>query len=767
MGDNQHISGIVERVIFRNEENGYIVLELNAEGELVTVTGEIGDTEEGECLSLWGEYQNHPRYGEQFHAEACEHKLPVAPVDIERYLSSGIIPGIRKGLAKKIVRLFGSDTFRILEEEPEKLLQIQGVSQKKCDQIAEEAREIFALRNLISYFDSHGMKAKYAIRAYRVWGTDCREMIEENPYLLCADAVAMDFQKVELYAHDLQIPKTSDCRISAGMIYILRHNIQHGHTCLPLDKFAGATIEFLEIPEALFYENYQTELENGNLIEFVRNHREFVYLPEYYEAECLITERIGQLRQFPDSDLPEDLIEQLIYETELQSRITYAKKQRQAITSALTNPMLLMTGGPGTGKTTTLNAMIYCLQELGQRVYITAPTGRAAKRISDLTGYEAKTIHRLLGVQFEDGVPKFLHHANNPLRCDVLIIDEVSMVDVLLFANLLQALPLDCKLILVGDSDQLPSVGAGSLLKHLIESKCMPVIALKEIFRQAKKSCIITNAHRIVKGEMPDLSRKDNDFFFFHRTDFNQVSSLVLDLACTRLPHAYGYSPVQDIQIITPTRQGLLGTVELNKAIQARLNPPTAEKAQFRSSIYVFRVGDKVMQTKNNYDITWIRETAMIHHPDDINMESELEITEEKGSGIFNGDIGIILHIDRRSHEITIDFDGRITEYPASMIDQLELAYAMTVHKSQGSEFEVVIMPLLGRMEKLSYRNLFYTAVTRAKKLLILVSTPEKIHQMIENVNPHQRYSNLKYMLWKEAREKKPEHNKHDKHDKA
>ncbi|MDE5753377.1 MAG: ATP-dependent RecD-like DNA helicase [Oscillospiraceae bacterium] len=732
MSDSQHISGIVEHVIFRNEENGYMVLELNAEGILVTVAGELGEAEEGECLSLWGNYSNHPRYGEQFQVENCERKLPDTSVDMERFLSSGMIAGIGKALAKKIVQMFGAETFEILEHDPEKLMQIRGMSQRKCDVIAEDARQIFALRNTISYFESFNLKSKYAIRAYRAWGTECREMIQKNPYLLCTDSVGMDFQKTELYAHALHIPKTADCRISAGIQHILRHNILLGHTCLPLDKLTHAAVSFLEINEKRFYEIYQQELENGNLVEFLRNQREFVYLPEYYLAERFITDRISLLQQHTRSGSITKKNQNLIAEAQQHAGVQYAEKQKQAIAAALVHPMLLMTGGPGTGKTTTLNAMIYCLQKKGNRVCITAPTGRAAKRISDLTGYEAKTIHRLLGVRFESGVQKFIHHEKNPLQCDVLIIDEVSMVDVLLFSNLLHALRTDCKLILVGDSDQLPSVGAGSLLKHLLESHCMPVIALKEIFRQAQQSCIITNAHRIVNGKMPDLSRKDNDFFFFHRTDFTQVSNLVLDLACTRLPQAYHYSPVKDIQVITPTKIGAIGTVELNKALQARLNPPEAEKPQVRSNIYEFRAGDKVMQTKNNYDITWKKD-------------------KENGTGIFNGDIGIILQINRRQREVIIDFDGRITIYPTTMLEQLELAYAITVHKSQGSEFEAVIIPLLGKMEKLSYRNLFYTAVTRAKKLLILIGTPAKIQQMIENINHHQRYSCLRYMLQKEC----------------
>lgn len=732
MAEDQHISGIVEQVLFRNEENGYIVLDLNADGKLVTITGELGEADEGEFLSLWGTYITHPRYGEQFQAENCERRLPDTSVNIERYLGSGIIKGIGKVLARKIVQTFGTETLEILENEPQKLMQVRNMTQKKCDEIAKEAKHIFAMRNVVSYFEGYGIKSRYAMRAFRAWGANCRKMIQENPYLLCTDTIGMEFQKTETYAHELHIPKTAHCRIFAGIIHILRHNTTLGHTCLPLDKLAAATINFLEINEAIFYEAYQTELQKENIIEFCKGKREFVYLPEYYLAERYITDRIVLLNQLTQSETMSDDAS-MITEAEQQTGFQYADKQKQAIRFALSNRMLLMTGGPGTGKTTTLNAMIYCLQKQGNRVLITAPTGRAAKRISDLTGYEAKTIHRLLGVQFDaSGVQKFIHHEENPLHCDVLIIDEVSMVDVLLFSHLLRALKTDCRLILVGDNDQLPSVGAGALLKHLLESNCMPVIALKEIFRQAQQSCIVTNAHRIVNGEMPDLTRKDNDFFFFHRTEFSQVSDLLIELTCARLPRAYQYSPVKDIQVITPTKKGMLGTIELNKALQARLNPPDVQKPQVKSSIYEFRSGDKVMQTKNNYDITWSK-------------------NGENGTGIFNGDIGTILSVNRRQGEVKIDFDGRETIYPVNMIEQLELAYAITVHKSQGSEFEAVIIPMLGKMEKLTYRNLFYTAVTRAKKLLILIGTPAKIKQMIDNRNHNQRYSCLRYMLQKEC----------------
>lgn len=734
MADNEEIhqiEGTVEHIIFRNEVNGFCIVEISCGDELTTVTGELGDIEEGECLVLCGDFVNHPRFGEQFRAESCERRLPNTADSIRRYLASGVIKGIGEALAAKIVEVFGAQTLEVMEHDPMKLLEVRGMTRKKCEEVAAEAKHIFALRGVISYFDAYGIKSRYAMRAFRVWGEKCTEILADNPYLLCNDEVGMSFLTVEPFAREMHIPMESCYRVSAGILHVLRHNLGLGHTCLPLDRLAQATIGFLEIQESAFYDAYQSQLREGTIVEYRKrgSEREFVYLKDYYEAERFITDRIGVMRDFGARDSRN--FDKMIAGAEKDSGMTYAELQKDAIRAALSRGLLILTGGPGTGKTTTLNAIISCFQQEGHSVMIAAPTGRAAKRVSDLTGYEAKTIHRLLEVQFDAlGNQVFAHNEENPLKCDVLVVDEMSMVDVLLFSHLLRAIRLGCRVILVGDSDQLPSVGAGNLLQTLIVSGCMPVVTLKEIFRQAQQSVIITNAHRIVRGEMPDLMRKDNDFFFFHRPEFEPATDLVIDLVCRRLPQAPAYKldPLRDIQVICPSRRGPMGIVELNHKLQARLNPPAANKAQVKSMLYEFREGDKVMQTKNNYDITWKKDS-------------------ENGEGIFNGDIGFIKTINRRRGEAVIDFEGRITVYPTAMMEQLELAYAITVHKSQGSEFEAVILPILGRMEKLSYRNLLYTAVTRAKRLLIVIGTPEKIRQMVNNNRRTNRYSCLRDML--------------------
>lgn len=722
-----HIEGTVENVLFKNENNGYIVLDLDAGGSLITVVGELGDIENGEGLILEGHYVTHPKFGTQFQAVYCERKLPDTVVNIEKYLSSGAIKGIGPSLARRIVNVFGSKTLDIIENNPYRLSEIKGISSKKCDEIALEAKKLFSLRCIMSYLSQYEIKSNIAMKTYQKFGENAMDMMKNNPYLLCDDLIELDFRKADEIAHDLHIEKNSDKRIIAGIKYILKANSTLGHSCLPLDILVLKATNALNVGEIDFYNSYNAAIEDNELFEYIKNQREYVYLPEYYYAEKFISDRIHILRDFTS---PQDFdYSSLIDIEESEHEIKYEKIQRQAITSAISKGLMILTGGPGTGKTTTLNAIISIFEKQGCNVLLAAPTGRAAKRMSDLTGYDAKTIHRLLEVEFDTGGKlRFKHNEINPLECDVLVIDEMSMVDVLLFESLLRAVRIGCKLIMVGDSDQLPSVGAGNLLKDIIDSNIVTVIELKEIFRQARESCIVTNAHKIVAGEYPDLSQKANDFFFFKRDNSENALNLVIDLNKTRLPAAYNYSPTDDIQILSPSRKGALGTIELNKVIQNELNPPCDSKPEFKSYIYTFRIGDKVMQIKNNYDIIWRKD-------------------DEQGTGIFNGDIGKIININRATMTAVLDFDGRVAVYPFDLLSQVELAYAITVHKSQGCEFEAIIMPVLGGFEKLYYRNLLYTAVTRAKKLLILIGSEEKIRQMVDNNRRTRRYTCLKNML--------------------
>lgn len=722
-----HIEGTVENVMFKNESNGYIVLDLDAGGELITVVGELGDIEEGEGLILEGEYVTHHKFGTQFRAEYCERKLPDTVINIEKYLSSGAIKGIGPSLAKRIVNVFGEKTLDIMEHDPYRLSEIKGISEGKCEEIASEAKKLFSLRSIMSYLSQYEIKSQFAMKTYQKFGENAKELVQSNPYILCGDSIELDFKKADIIACDERIEKNSHKRIIAGAQYVLKANTTLGHSCLPLSTLLDKTSTALNVSESDFYSAYNEALEEDELFEYVKNQREYVYLPDYYYAEQYISDRIKVLREFSS---PEDFdFNAMIDIEEEENNIKYESLQRKAITSALSRGIMIMTGGPGTGKTTTINAIISIFRKQGFNVLLAAPTGRAAKRMSDLTGCEAKTIHRLLEVEFDvGGKLRFKHNERNPLDCDVLVIDEMSMVDVLLFDSLLRAVRLGCKLIMVGDSDQLPSVGAGNLLGDLISSDTVTVIELKEIFRQARQSCIVTNAHKIVSGEYPDLTQKNNDFFFFKRDDYDKAVRLIVDLAKTRLPNAYNYSPTDDIQILTPSRKGILGTVELNKVLQCELNPPSESKQEQKSFIYTFREGDKVMQTRNNYDIIWRRD-------------------DEQGTGIFNGDIGKIVNINKSTMTAVIDFDGRVATYPFDMLQQIELAYAITVHKSQGCEFEAVIMPILGGFEKLYYRNLLYTAVTRAKKLLILIGSEEKIKNMVDNNRRTRRYTCLKSML--------------------
>ncbi|MFT3950619.1 MAG: ATP-dependent RecD-like DNA helicase [Oscillospiraceae bacterium] len=721
------IDGCVDCIVYRNDENGYVVLMLDAGGELVTAVGELGNVEEGEEVTLSGEYVSHPKYGVQFKAELCERRLPHGTRQIQKYLASGVIKGIGPVLAKKIVAKFGDRALDILEHEPDRLTEVDGITPKKCRKISDEFQTVFGVRALMIFLAGYEIPPIFGVRAWRRWGAPSEEMIAANPYVLCAPEVELPFVKADEAAAKLHIPRDAKMRVRAGISHVLAENADSGHTCLPAEVLKKLSCAWLGIGEELFDAVLAEELEAENLYAYPRGGRTYIISRDFFAAESYIARRLMVMKE----TLFDNRIDfsEVIDLAEEEKGIHYAEKQREAINSALTGGFLVLTGGPGTGKTTTLNAIISLFAQQGMNVMICAPTGRAAKRISDLTGYEAKTIHRLLEVGFaEASRVKFIHDENNLLDCDVLIIDEMSMVDTLLFEAVLKAVSFSCKLVMVGDSDQLPSVGAGNVLKDIIDSGVVPTVTLTEIFRQAQESSIVTNAHRIVRGEDIDLTRKDADFFFFQRLEYPALQELVVELCQKRLPEAYGFSPLEQIQVLSPSRKGPAGTGELNKLLQNRLNPPARDKAELSVFGTAFRIGDKVMQNRNNYDIEWKKDG-------------------ENGAGIFNGDIGRITSVNKHAATVTIDFDGRVAIYTTEMLEWVELAYAVTVHKSQGSEFDVVIMTAFSGFDKLYYRNLLYTAVTRAKKMLIIVGSKKRVEFMIRNNRRTLRYTCLREML--------------------
>lgn len=728
--EQELISGTIAAVIFKNQENGYAVIRLNSEdGSVVTVVGIIPTPVAGERLIVTGKWTTHSSYGRQFEAEFLERLLPDSRQEIYAYLASRAVRGIGPKTAEKIVAQFGTDALKILDATPERLSEIPGISQKKALEIGTAFRQQIGVRRLIEFLTTYHIPAEIAVRLYRVHGEESSNRIHENPYLLTQPQFGASFQSADLLALELGFANDDMRRVEAAVLFELRHNLNNGHTFLPLDKLAQATATMLEL-DAQSIREAIVRLEELGLVDVDEiAGLTAIYLPEYYEAETAVCQRMLQMAAAPATPLPD--AERVLGGIEAANGIHYAALQSEAICSAAAHRLLLLTGGPGTGKTTTLAGILYLFDRLHRRTLLAAPTGRAAKRLSELTGREAATIHRLLEAQIspETGEMYFQRDENEPLTCDALIVDEMSMVDLLLMHSLLRALPPEATLILVGDPDQLPSVGAGNLFADLIRSRAVHTIRLTEIFRQAQESLIVMNAHAVNRGELPVLTATDRDFFFMKRRSAEQVVQTIAALCATRLPQNMGI-PAAEIQVISPTRKGETGTVQLNRALQTALNPPAPGRKEKFCGDTCFREGDRVMQIRNNYDILWKKTDG-----------------SGGGTGIFNGDIGTIVRIDNAEDQLLIRFDEREVVYDSNLLPELELAYAITAHKSQGSEYRAVIFVPYAGAPMLLTRGVLYTAITRARELLVLVGNEEVVAQMTQNNRKNKRYSGLRHRL--------------------
>ena len=722
------LNGSVEHITYANNSNGYTVALLKVDDDLITIVGMMPFLAVGDCIEANGKFDLHPTYGEQFKVTSFEKAAPSDTASILRYLSSGAIRGVGPSTARNIVERFGDRALEIIENEPERLSEIRGISLDKAMKIADEYNKQFGVRDVMLFLSPFRISPEGALKVFNALGSNATEIIRGNPYVLCSEEIGFSFEKAEEISAYFVIPKDSDFRIAAGLEFVLKHNLSNGHTCIPKEKLVSTAARLLECELSEVSNVCDEMLHALQLRLFVDGEVEFVALPQYFSAEEFVAARLSVMLRFaPPAELMADLEIDII---EQEQHIKYEELQRTAIKTAISKGITVLTGGPGTGKTTTLNAIIKILKSKDLSIALAAPTGRAAKRMSELTGCSAKTIHRLLEVEWNDSDRQvFARNERNPLPYDVVVIDEMSMVDILLFESLLRAVRLGTRIIMVGDSDQLPSVGAGNVLADIISSNTVPVVALTKVFRQAMESLIVANAHKIISGEKPDLSSKTSDFFMLRNLNGISASELVVELAAKRLPDAYGYNPLADIQVLCPSKMLDLGSVNLNNMLQSRLNTKSKnyEKVTFKN--FELREGDKVMQIKNNYDIMWTSDSG------------------EEGNGVFNGDIGILEKIDRKNALLKVRFDDKTAIYYNENVNELELAYAMTIHKSQGSEFDCVILPILDTPSKLLYRNLLYTAVTRAKKLLILVGSSEVVISMVENNRKSLRYTTLNKRL--------------------
>ena len=730
------LEGTIEEIIFQNDSNGYVVAILETQDDVVTIKGYIPIINPGETLRITGQWEYHSNYGQQLNVESYSTVVPGTLVGIEKYLASGLIPGIGPKTSAKIVERFGLDSIDILQYNPEKLKEVEGIGEKKAEGIAEAFAEQRELRDVMIFLQSYGISPGYGVKIYKKYGSQTIVRIKENPYRLSEDIIGIGFKMADTIAQSMGVDKRSTYRINAGIKFTLMEFSSEGHTYVPREELIVKSAVLLGI-EKTAVEDGITSLALKQEIQLENFDGEIcVYYMPFFYAETNVSKKIIELSQSEVRELHID-VKKEIEKIEKESGISFAQRQKEAIEEAIKNGLLVITGGPGTGKTTTINSIIKLFEDQELTISLAAPTGRAAKRMSEATGRDAKTIHRLLEYGFadEDLGMTFSKDEGTPIEADVLIIDETSMVDILLMNNLLKAVMTGTRVILVGDVDQLPSVGAGNVLRDIIDSKIVKVVKLDEIFRQAQESMIIVNAHRINKGEAPHLNVKDKDFFFMTRTNGEQIVDTIVELCKERLPKFNGYDSVKDIQILTPMKKGDTGVNLLNEKLQEVLNPKRKGKAEKKIGDTIFRVGDKVMQVKNNYKTKW-------------QLLDENNYTIQEGEGVFNGDFGYITDIEEEEGEMRVLFDdNRLVVYTLSQLDELRLAYATTIHKSQGSEFPVVIIPVFWGPPMLLTRNLLYTAITRAKELVVLVGMERYMHTMINNNRITKRYSGLSKRL--------------------
>ena len=725
----ESLAGYVEHIIYRNADNGYTVLNLVSGEDEITCVGIFSAIAEGENIEAQGEYTEHPTYGQQFKVTSFEEKAPEDEEAIERYLGSGAIKGIGLAMAARIVRHFKEDTFRIIEEEPERLAEIKGISNRKAMEIASQVNEKRDLRQAMIFLQQYGITMNLAVKVYQAYGQDVYGIIRENPYRLADDIDGVGFRTADEIAARVGIRMDSDFRVRSGILYTLLQASGEGHTYLPETELTPRASKLLNVTAEQVEKQYMDLAIERKIILKQMEDQTQIYAASFYYMEANTATMLKRLNV--SYDVSDAKIEQRIRGIEKKSGMTLDEHQVTAVKEAVRNGLLVITGGPGTGKTTTINTIIRYFELEGLEIFLAAPTGRAAKRMSETTGFEARTVHRMLELNGgAEGSGGFERDESNPLEADVIIVDEMSMVDISLMYSLLKAISVGTRLILVGDVNQLPSVGPGSVLRDIIQSHACNVVMLTKIFRQASTSDIIVNAHKINHGEEVILDNKSMDFFFLKRYDADVIINVVLQLIKQKLPKFVDATPY-DIQVLTPMRKGLLGVERLNGILQRYMNPPANDKVEKEYGSTVFREGDKVMQTKNNYQLAW-------------EIRTKFGLTVDKGLGIFNGDMGIIRQINDFAEQMIIEFDeGRMVEYPYKLLDELELAYAITIHKSQGSEYPAVVIPLLSGPMMLMNRNLLYTAVTRARKCVTLVGNEVTFQQMIQNTSQQKRYSGL------------------------